>query len=188
MPTDYAAIKEYALSAFPPSITWQVKQVPNDTAEPDEWKRNAAKFQLALTNGRVSETFNYWMGCGHWKWKVPYGHGVPEGAIMAHGRIRTPAECLQSALLCFQDKARIIRLCRCDAPHPIDIIHCLLLDASAAEQTFDEWCGDFGYDTDIRKAEETYRACDDVGKRLYRVLGRDLCDTIRQRIDERGGL
>lgn len=188
MTTDYEAIKEYALAAFPPSITWKVEQVPNASGEADEWKRNAAKFRLTLTNGRTSETFDYWLGCGHWKWKSEYGMGVPEAARMAHGKIRSPADCLQSKLLCFEDKQSIIRRCKCDAPHPIDIINCLLMDASAAEQTFDEWCSDFGCDPDSRKAEATYRACDENGKRLYRVLGRELCDTIRQRIDENGGL
>lgn len=31
--------------------------------------------------------------------------------------------------------------------------------AEAAECTFKEWCGNFGYDTDSRKALETYHAC-----------------------------
>lgn len=197
MTTDYEATKEYAMSALPPSITWQVKQVPNESTEADDWKRNAARFQLTLTNGRTSEAFDYWLGCGHWKWKKTqrfYEWSVP-GCIQRffeQATRPTPAKILS---LTFSDsktadevRAWVLKNSVCDAPHPIDIINCLLMDASATEQTFDEWCREFDCDPDSRKAEATYRACDENGKRLYRVLGRELCDTIRQRIDENGGL
>jgi len=197
MTIDYAEIKEYALSAFPTSITWQVKQVPNDSAEKDEWKRNAAKFQLTLTNGRVSETFDYWLGCGHWKWSKTqrfFEWSVPACLLRRFEQATRPTPAQILALKCSDAKtaeevrAWVMKNRVCDTPHPIDIINFLLMDASATEQTFEEWCSEFGYDTDSRKAEETYRACDEAGKRLYRVLCRDLCDTIRQRIEERGGL
>src|ERR1700741_66817 len=29
-----------------------------------------------------------------------------------------------------------------------DVLHSLLLDGEAINQSFDDWCGDFGYDTD----------------------------------------
>src|SRR5690606_33602845 len=41
-------------------------------------------------------------------------------------------------------------------PHAADVLHSLILDSAAADQTFESWCDEFGYDSDSRKAEATY--------------------------------
>ena len=51
-------------------------------------------------------------------------------------------------------------------PSTCDVLHSLLMDATAFEQTFEDWCSDFGYDTDSRKAEQTYQACVAEGRAL----------------------
>ena len=64
----------------------------------------------------------------------------------------------------------------CDASKPgappsvADVLSCLLSDANAIHMTFEEWCSDFGYDSDSRKAEKTYLACVAMGRDVYRVL------------------
>ena len=35
---------------------------------------------------------------------------------------------------------------------------------------FDAWCADFGYDTDSRKAEKTFKACEHQAARLKTFL------------------
>ena len=57
------------------------------------------------------------------------------------------------------------------APALADVLYSLVLDAGAWRMTFDEWCGEFGYDTDSRKAHAMYSACSDLGLRLVRMLG-----------------
>jgi hypothetical protein len=58
-----------------------------------------------------------------------------------------------------------------DAP---DVLSCLCSDATSADRvTFEDWCSDFGYDTDSRKAEKTYLACVDTNAKLHRFLGED---------------
>jgi len=44
---------------------------------------------------------------------------------------------------------------RCQ-PSAYSILSCLV---STNPGVFEEWCGEFGYDTDSRKAEKTWRAC-----------------------------
>jgi hypothetical protein len=61
----------------------------------------------------------------------------------------------------------------CEEPTADGVLDCLLSDASAGEQTFEEFCSDFGYDSDSRKAEATYRACAAMAPRLRRFLGDD---------------
>lgn len=60
------------------------------------------------------------------------------------------------------------------APDVLDVLYSLVLDSSAADETFEDWCANYGYDTDSRKAEATYRACVDYGIRLRRILGADV--------------
>ena len=55
------------------------------------------------------------------------------------------------------------------APELADLVHCLLLDSSASDQSFDGWCSDFGYDTDSRKALDTYLACQKAGSDLRSI-------------------
>jgi len=39
--------------------------------------------------------------------------------------------------------------------------------------TFSEWCSEFGYDSDSRKALATYDKCRRLGSRVRKFLGRD---------------
>jgi hypothetical protein len=60
---------------------------------------------------------------------------------------------------------------RTDEPTAADVLSCLCSDASAAGQSFEDWCSDLGYDADSRKAEATYKACEAIAPRLTRFLG-----------------
>ena len=54
-------------------------------------------------------------------------------------------------------------------PCAADVLYSLLSDASAADQSFGDWCSDFGYDADSIKALNTYQACEKIGREM-RVL------------------
>jgi hypothetical protein len=57
-------------------------------------------------------------------------------------------------------------------PAPVNVFSSLLLDASVLDASgFEEWASDYGYDTDSRKAEGTYRACLDIALKLRAALG-----------------
>lgn len=53
-------------------------------------------------------------------------------------------------------------------PELDSVVHSLLMDGEAFfnAQSFEDWAGDFGYDSDSRKAEAIYRACDSIGRKL----------------------
>ena len=51
-----------------------------------------------------------------------------------------------------------------NAPRPVaptagSVLYSLLLDASGADENFYDWCDNYGYDSDSRKALATYEAC-----------------------------
>ena len=56
-----------------------------------------------------------------------------------------------------------------------DILDCLASDASSIDnaRSFEEWCGELGYDTDSRKAERIYNICVKQMESLNRLLGDD---------------
>jgi hypothetical protein len=56
-------------------------------------------------------------------------------------------------------------------PTAADVLNCLVSDARAGEMTFEEFCSDFGYDVDSRKAEKTWKACSANAPRVRRFLG-----------------
>jgi hypothetical protein len=63
-----------------------------------------------------------------------------------------------------------------EPPTMRDLLDCLASDASGIENAnddFEEWCGEYGYDTDSRKAERTFKACVRQAKGLRRLLGDD---------------
>lgn len=64
-----------------------------------------------------------------------------------------------------------------------EMLDCLVSDALSVDENperppnyafkarpFEDWCGDFGYDPDSRKAEKVYSACVDVAKKLRSLL------------------
>ena len=60
------------------------------------------------------------------------------------------------------------------------VLYCLLSDMSCANDTFDDWCGNMGYDTDSRKALQTYLSCQENGTKLRKVFNNDLLKQIEK--------
>ena len=64
-------------------------------------------------------------------------------------------------------------------PEAADVLSCLILDSSACDASFEEWCSDMGYGSYSRSAEKTYKACLKAGKKVRAFLG-DEFDTFAQ--------
>jgi hypothetical protein len=58
-------------------------------------------------------------------------------------------------------------------PTAADILDCLASDAASVDnaRSFEEWAADYGYDTDSRKAEKIFRACEAQAAKLSAFLG-----------------
>jgi hypothetical protein len=64
------------------------------------------------------------------------------------------------------------------------VMESLLLDASAADQNFNDWCAEFGYSSDSINASNIYRACMETGEALNKYLGRETMAQIRAALNE----
>lgn len=60
-----------------------------------------------------------------------------------------------------------------NAPDAAGVLECLLSDAQSAGDGFDEFCANMGYDSDSRKAERIYKACEKTHERLSVLFGED---------------
>lgn len=65
-------------------------------------------------------------------------------------------------------------------PTQANVLYCLLSDMEAIEYTFDDWCANFGYDTDSRKAEKIFHACMEEGKKLLKIFTKDQIEELRE--------
>jgi phage-related protein len=61
-----------------------------------------------------------------------------------------------------------------------DVLDCLASDASSIENAkgFDDWCADYGYDTDSRKAERTFTVTQRQAENLRKFLGDSAYETL----------
>lgn len=66
------------------------------------------------------------------------------------------------------------------APLLRDVFYSILLDGDAYAMSFEEWADSFGYDTDSRKAESTYRECAAIGRALSAGLSAEALDGLRE--------
>ena len=65
-------------------------------------------------------------------------------------------------------------------PKVADVLHSLILDASAADENFDDWCDNFGYSSDSIKALNTYKACLDTARALRKHFSPTMLENIRE--------
>lgn len=64
-------------------------------------------------------------------------------------------------------------------PKVADVLHSLILDASAADENFHDWCANFGYSDDSIKALNTYKACLETAQALRKHFSPDTLRTVR---------
>lgn len=61
-------------------------------------------------------------------------------------------------------------------PEVAGVLECLLSDSQAGELDFPEFCLEFGYDEDGRKAESIWKACQKTNAAMKRLLNDDYED------------
>jgi len=56
-------------------------------------------------------------------------------------------------------------------PMASDLVWAVATDSTALEESFKDWCDNFGYSTDSITARSTYKACQRNGERLINLIG-----------------
>lgn len=69
-------------------------------------------------------------------------------------------------------------------PSNKDIMSTLLLDASAIDESFSDWCDNYGYDSDSIKAFNIYQQCCNTAKELSKLFTRAEIENMREQLQD----
>lgn len=154
---------------------------PADSKDSKPWVHIAYSVRL-LRNGREVLATPYKLGSGH----------VPKGALLAVRDVTNYEQLCQNTIRNNKTPhheapgylgllTKVARLAKV-APSLADVLSSLVLDGAAYfdAETFEDWASNYGYDTDSRKAEAIWKACDETGRKLARVLNADELATLRE--------
>lgn len=135
------------------------------TKDGKPWKHDAFTVTLEC-EGRTLET----------PWKQGIGNRVDaSGKPMAH---RTDVTSV--AGMYWSERAGKWIAGKPRAPKSEDVLSSLLMDASDTGETFEDWCGTFGEDTDSRRALALYLLLQENAKKLRVFLGMSAADAVEK--------
>ena len=69
-------------------------------------------------------------------------------------------------------------------PEVSGILNCILMDSDASSESFENWCCNYGYDTDSRKALNSYEACQINGDKLKRLIPHSTLELLREALQD----
>lgn len=69
-------------------------------------------------------------------------------------------------------------------PKVADVLHSLIMDASAADENFHDWCANYGYSDDSIKAMNTYKSCLEVAQALRKHFSPDTLRQVRELLQD----
>ena len=58
----------------------------------------------------------------------------------------------------------------------LNAFDCFLMDALSGSLSFEDFCGEFGYDQDSRTAERIHKACEEANDKLNDIVNDDIYD------------
>lgn len=150
------------------SATYRGETTRDNNWKCDEW---ACKFEAQTrpnpAKPYTSERFEFFTGLGHRK----------ENQITVKQLIREGYKRHLHA-------ARFTESAKPVPPHVADVLYSVIMGSSACDQSFSDWCGEYGYDTDSRKAFATYEACQQNADKLKRIFTRAQIDAIRTTLED----
>lgn len=133
----------------------------------DDWECDAwnVVFQRGDSGRGEYIEFDYFTGTGH--------RNPIKGAPKCAARPRTLAR---------EDWEK--RYLRPVAPHAADVLYSIMLDASACEMSFRDWCSEYGYNNDSMKDFATYTACCESGEKLRRFFNHEQREQFRAILED----
>lgn len=175
--TEHAAIDAALLREC---LTLTATFVPASRFKGDEWRATAVNFEVRITGRNDREVY-----------AGPYAYGVGNLPGYRHDRAtklywseyvddaRERGVWPQGGLQTHMPG----RPCGSKVPAPKlrDVMYSLISDASVLDAGgFESWAAEYGYDTDSRKAEATYRACLENALKLRAALGDTVLAELRE--------
>jgi len=110
------------------------------------------------------ETFDFYTGVGHREFNNLKSYGVnwDKRTFNDLKYKKLTSEGFKKFLKCSNPKKPTIK----------DLFYSLILDSEACNMSFNDWCCNFGYDSDSLKAQQLYFACQENGNKFYKVINK----------------
>lgn len=121
----------------------------------DAWKCD--KWEFSFKTGRADEEFDYFTGLGH----------------------RSPMPRINTLMY-----ERMEKMGKPVEPHVTGVLHSLLLDSIASEQSFGSWCSEFGYNEDSRKDLALYEVCQQNADKLNKLFKREQREHLQELLQD----
>jgi len=115
-----------------------------------------------------SVTIEFFTGSGHRVLAYGVKRENPRKYVRSFGSeviFGDAAAIAHNYLVLKRDKGKII------GPQVADVLASMLIDASACESTFDDWCSDLGLNNDSLNSINTYLTCQRNGTKVMKFLG-----------------
>lgn len=134
---------------------------------------NALKYVVTIFyKQRLITTTNYSMGVGHIPGYSLIGFRGRGMTIHEESMVNTILAKGAGEIISVAKQTQLSLVVKPIRPKLVDVMYSLLSDGSAIDHAdFESWAQEYGYDTDSRKAEATYRLCLDIGLKFRAVLG-----------------
>jgi hypothetical protein len=126
---------------------------------------------IALKAARTDRNPNMGADMDHWKVTLTR----PEENVIVDGALSMTGRKLRMTVTFSKGRGH-----NGAEPTANEVLDCLASDAAGVESagSFEDWCSEYGYDTDSRKAHKTFKACEHEATRLKNFLGDDLYDQL----------
>ena len=152
------------LGNVPVSITYVGRRTDRQQWEHDEW---------AVSVGDYRTTYR--TGLGHRVWDKPNSQRqvLPQGT-KSH---KYTAHELGSPRTLHRERMELAHL-KPVTPHAGDVVASLVRDGEAINQSFIDWCDDYGLNADSIKDRAMYDECCAAGQHMRSILSRDTVGAI----------
>lgn len=149
-----------ALEALPVKIQY-VAEVPSKWDE--STPRNVDQWRVTLSSKAGFHSFDYFTGLGlRETLRGVRAMNVPNSRfVKGHWEATKPK-----------------------APKVADVLYSLIMDSSAADENFHDWCANYGYSDDSIKAMKTYKACLEVAVALRKHFSPDTLRQVRELLQD----
>ena len=130
------------------------------------------EYQIIINN----QSFPYKMGIGHRK-LLPHVERQVRNNLTKNVLNRNPKKSVGNYRLYIEELKKDTVIDK--KPCIDDIFYSLVMDSMAIEESFEDWCFNFGYDSDSRKALNIYLKCQENANKLQK-LGININDALEK--------
>lgn len=169
--------KAYCEQLLANGVSYSAEFVPQSQSRNKDESRPILNWRVTIAKGNAKLEADYMQGCAH----IPhYSHAFAKLSVY-DAAVREACETGKSRIVPAKNAydaaqgGRAVPIAReIPAPKFADVLYSLVSDASAIDFTgFEAWASEYGYDTDSRQAEQTYRACLDIALKLRAIVDLD---------------